>query len=154
MSIAAASKEGGGDVIITSLQEAEKSVSDDRSLLVPSPLRDILSDEESIASSTSSLTSDSMSLLDRPTRRKRGGRRRGGGRGKKAAALTQDERSQEEADLLVGGGQWSPKTSKRGGRGRRRGGRGARSGPPELARSFSVEVVEDSLKAEGYLIII
>ena len=65
------------------------------------------------------------------------------------ATLVQDERTREEADLLVGGGQWSPKKSKRGGRGRRRGGRGARSGPPELTRSFSVEVVEDSLKAEG-----
>jgi hypothetical protein len=144
--VAAALKEGG-DATSTSLQEADKTVSDDRSHL-PSPLREILSDEESIASSTSSLTSDSMSLLERPTRRRRGGRRRGGGRGKKASTLTQDERSQEEADLLVNvEREVSPKTSKR--RGRRRGGRGARSGPPELSRSLSVEMVEESLKAEG-----
>lgn len=141
-SIAAASKDGGD---ATTPQEAGKTANDDRSYL-PSPLREILSDEESIASSASSFTSDSSSLLERPTRRRRGGRRRGGGRGKKAA-LAQDHRTQEEADLVEGGEP--PKTSRRGGRGRRRGGRGGGRSAPELTRSFSVEMVEDSLKAEG-----
>lgn len=142
--IAAVTLKDGHDA--TALQEAGKTVSDDRSHL-PSPLREILSDEESVASSASSFTSDSSSLLERPARRRRGGRRRGGGRGKKVP-LTHDQRTQEgAADVVVGGEV--PKTSRRGGRGRRRGGRGARSSPPELTRSFSVEMVEDSLKAEG-----
>ena len=142
-SIVALLKDGGD---ISSAQEEGKtaSMSDDRSYL-PSPLRETLSDEESIASSVSSITSDSSSLLERPTRRRRGGRRRGGGRGKKLV-LAQDQRTREEANLAGG----EPlKTSRRGGRGRRRGSRGARSAP-ELTRSFSVEMVEDSLKAEGW----
>ena len=136
-----AALEDGGDVATSSSQEAGKS--DDRSHL-PSPLREILSDEESIASSVSSFTSDSSTLLERPTRRRRGGRRRGGGRGKKVV-LAQDQRTQEDADLA--GGE-PPKTRRRGGRGRRRGWRGARNAP-ELTRSCGVETVEDSLKAEG-----
>ena len=139
-SVVGASKDGGD---ANTPQEVGKTTNDDRSCL-PSPLREILSDEESIASSASSFTSDSSSLMERPTRRRRGGRRRGGGRGKKAV-LTQDQRTQEEGDIT--GGE-PPKTSRRGGRGRRRGGRGGRSAP-ELTRSFSVEMVEDSLKAEG-----
>ena len=148
-SVAATSKGGEG---APTLQEAGKTVSDDRSHL-PSPLRDVLSDEESVASSVSSLASDSSLLVERPLRRRRGGRRRGGGRGKKAA-VAQDQSSREETDIVGeggegGGGGEVPKTSRRGGRGRRRGGRGARTSPPELTRSFSVEVVETSLKAEG-----
>ena len=130
------------DEDIASPQGAGKS--DDGSQFL-SPLREILSDEESIASSVSSLTSDTSSLLERPTLRKRGGRRRGTGRRKKT--LGQDQSTQEGTDL-EGGESPTPRTSRRGGRGRRRGGRGGRSAT-ELARMLSVEIVEDSVKAEG-----
>ena len=123
-------------------QESGKSSSVERPY-PPNPLRDILSDEESIASSASSFTSDTSSLLDQPTRRKRGGRRRGRGRGRKV--LTSERSSETDLQDV----EATPKTSWRGRRGRRRGrGRGGRIAT-DLTKAHSVEIVEEPLKAEG-----
>ena len=109
----------------------------------PSPLtvfRDIHSDEESVASSVSSLTSDTSSLSERPTRRRRGRGRRG--RGKKA--LSQELKTKQgNADNVVG------ELLKKSGRGRgRRRGRGGRTAPV-LTRAAPMETVEDSMEAKG-----
>ena len=103
-------------------------------------IRDVLSDEESVASSVSSFASDSSSLPERPTRRRRGRSRRG--RGKRVLAL---DEGTEAAGSPNGR---AVKTSARG-RGRRRG-RGGRSAPVEITRQTSEDVVVDAtVKVEG-----
>ena len=125
---------------LTPARAADKStVAEKETIPPPQPIdsRDVLSDEESVASSVSSFTSDTSSLsAERPTTRRRRGRgRRGRGRGK--AVPNQDASFDAEK---------GPKTSVRG-RNRRRG-RGGKSAP-ELARSASVETVEESIEAGG-----
>ena len=104
-----------------------------------SSIRDILSDEESVASSVSSLASDTPPLSERPTRGRRRGRGRRG-RGKKVL-------NQEQTKGVTGGARGGIGMT-RGRGGRRRRGRGGRV-VPELTRSASVETVEESMTAAG-----
>ena len=104
-----------------------------------SSIRDILSDEESVASSVSSLASDTPPLSERPTRGRRRGRGRRG-RGKKVV-------NQEQTKGVTGGARGGIGMTRRRG-GRRRRGRGGRV-VPELTRSASVETVEESRTAAG-----
>ena len=116
---------------LTPTKMAERS----RAVETPSPLsaiRDVLSDEESVASSVSSFASDNSSVSERSTRRRRGRGRRG--RGKRI--LTPEENKE---------GSPSGRGTKRG-RGRRRG-RGGRSAQVEITRLATVEVGDEAMKA-------
>ena len=99
-----------------------------------SAIQDVLSDEESVASSVSSLTSDTPPLSERPVRKRRGRGKRGRGR----RILHQDQEEGKEAEAVPAGDEVSPKTSVRG-RTRRRG-RGGKSALM-MARPTTIETI-------------
>ena len=116
---------------------SEKRSDQMKALSLLSSLQDILSDEESMSNSVSSLTSDTSSLSEKSTRgRKRGRGRRGRGR---RTLNTKETKGIDDGGEVV-------TVNSRGKRwGRGRGGRKT----PELTRSTSVETVEQSVTAEG-----